>query len=363
MATGMLCNSSKLSTHTRIKTLAGKLLLLPFLSLIACNNTEAKKNDFPSKDSAIAAKPSISVAEPVEEPVAALDTAMYNKLVLHLVHDKTSTKWPVKSAFPLPGALLPFKRIVAYYGNLYSKGMGILGQLPPDEMLQRLQSEAKRWAAADPQIPVQPALHYIAVTAQHLPGKDGKYRLRMPSSQIDKVLEMAKKIDAIVFLDVQVGHSSLQSELPLLEKYLAMPNVHLGIDPEFSMKNGKVPSTSIGTFDAEDVNYASAFLKDIVVKNKLAPKVLIVHRFTKGMLTNSRNIKLRREVQVVINMDGFGFPAKKKNSYQLAVVSEPVQFAGFKLFYKNDELTPPYKIMQPADVLKLDPSPIYIQYQ
>jgi len=58
-------------------------------------------------------------------------------------------------------------------------------------------------------------------------------------------------------------------------------------------------------------------------------------------------------------MDGFGFPAKKIGSYQIAVVTQPIQFAGFKLFYKQD--TP--RLMEPAEVLKLYPQPVYIQYQ
>jgi hypothetical protein len=37
---------------------------------------------------------------------------------------------------------------------------------------------------------------------------------------------MAREINAIVFIDVQVGHSTLQEELPALEQYLKMPNVH-----------------------------------------------------------------------------------------------------------------------------------------
>ena len=74
-----------------------------------------------------------------------LDTVLYNNLLLYLSHNKPNSKWPVKTAYPLPGAILPFKRIVTYYGNFYSKGMGILGELPPDGLLQKLQSEGKKW--------------------------------------------------------------------------------------------------------------------------------------------------------------------------------------------------------------------------
>jgi len=172
---------------------------------------------------------------------AALDTALFKQMVTKITNGDSSGKWPVKTDYPLPGAILPFKRIIAYYGNLYSTRMGVLGEYPKKEMFARLKAEVDKWEKADPSMKVQPALHYIAVTAQQSPGKGGTYRLRMPSKQIDSILSMAREIDAIVFLDIQVGLSSLQSEIPALEKYLMMPNVHLGIDPEFSMKGGQAP--------------------------------------------------------------------------------------------------------------------------
>ncbi len=281
------------------------------------------------------------------------------------MHDSANAKWPVKGPYPLPGAILPFKRIVAYYGNFYSTHMGVLGEYPPDEMLKRLMAEVKKWQAADTLMPVVPAIHYIVVTAQGQPGKGGKYILRMPFTQIDKALDLAKKVNGVVFLDVQVGWSTVQTEIPMLEKYLAMPNVHLAIDPEFSMKDQKhKPGTIIGTFDAADINYVSEYLAKLVKQNNLPPKILVVHRFTKDMVTNYKKIELRPEVQVVMDMDGWGFPAKKVNSYKLAEVNEPVQFTGFKLFYKNDILTKPWKTpMTPQEVLRLYPRPVYIQYQ
>lgn len=309
--------------------------------------------------------PAPSMAIPADEPSKkeTLDTNKFNKLQLHLVHNKPSARWPVKTAYPLPGALLPFKRIVAYYGNFYSKGMGILGELQQEEMLRRLEEEVKNWQQADAMIPALPALHYIAVTAQRKPGADGKYRLRMPFQQIDLALKLAKQLNAILILDVQVGHSTLEEELPKLEPYLKLPNVHLGIDPEYSMKGGEIPCSTIGTFDAGDINYAATYLAALVQKNSIPPKVLIVHRFTKEMVTNYKNIQTRPEVQIIMNMDGFGFPAKKISSYKTALVNEPVQFTGFKIFYKNDKLSKPYRLMQPAEILELTPAPIYIQYQ
>ncbi len=297
-------------------------------------------------------------------PAPVSDTSAYQAALLRMVHNKPSGKWPVRTAFPLAGAILPYKRIVTYYGNFYSKGMGILGELPPDQMLERLGQEVKKWELADSLTPVQPALQYIAVTAQRNPGKDRRYRLRMPFSQVDKAISLAAKIKAVVILDIQVGHSTLQKELPPLLDYLKQPGIHLAIDPEYSMKHGEVPCTVIGSFDAEDINYASQYLAHIVREHRLPPKILVVHRFTKQMVTNYRKITTCPEVQIVMDMDGFGFPAKKVDSYKAWISNEPVQFTGFKLFYKNDPRSAPGKrMMTPAEILKLYPRPLYIHYQ
>lgn len=293
---------------------------------------------------------------------AQTDTLRYDSLMARLANG--DSKWPVKTAaYPLPGAILPYNRVVAFYGNMYSKNMGVLGQYPPQIMLAKLKDEVKNWQAADTLTPVIPALHYISVTAQADAGRNGLHNLRMPFKQIDSVLSMAKSINALVFLDIQVGFSTVQTELPLLEKYLSLPNVHFGIDPEFSMKEGSVPGKRIGTFDAEDINFVTGYLADLVRKYQLPPKIFVIHRFTKRMVTNYQAIKLRSEIQVVMDMDGWGSPESKKKTYQNFMNQEPVQFTGFKLFYKNDIKNPPNRMLSAKEVLALKPIPVYIQYQ
>lgn len=302
--------------------------------------------------------------------VPVLDKDAYDKKMLSVANVATSSiststpaLWPAQAPYPKAGALLPFKRIIAYYGNFYSKGMGVLGEYPEEIMLGKLRAELAAWEAADPGTPVVPAIDYIALTAQEAPGREGLYMLRMPDDQIDKALAIAKKVDGIVILDVQVGLSTLQKELPMLETYLKMPNVHLAIDPEFSMKSGARPGTEIGTFSSADVNYAAEYLARLVREGDLPPKILVVHRFTRNMVTGYKNIKPLPEVQIVMDMDGWGPPAKKINTYEAFIASEPVQFTGFKIFYKNDMRPPSTRLLSPAELLKLSPQPMFIQYQ
>lgn len=296
-----------------------------------------------------------------------LDSARYDQLMTYLANGDTSGRWPVKnSPYPLPGAILPFNRVVAYYGNLYSNRMGALGKWPKKEMIPRLLDEVKKWSDADSVIKAIPALHYIAVTAQGAPGKDGKYRYRMPYNQVDTILNWAKEINAIVFIDIQIGTSDLKTEVPYWEKYLSLPNVHLGIDPEFAMngKGGVRPGSVIGTLTAEEINWTGNYLAGLVRKNNLPPKILMVHRFTKGMMQGYDRIKLLPELQVVIDMDGWGPPDLKKGTYRYWIYEQPVQFTGFKLFYVNDTEKSGLKEMMTRDqILGLKPKPIYIQYQ
>jgi hypothetical protein len=272
------------------------------------------------------------------------------------------TRWPVKTAAPLPGSVLPGKRIVAYYGNPLSKKMGILGELPPNEMLAKLDKEVAAWNKADPSTPVQPALHLIVVVAQGAPGRDGMYRLRMPDTLIEKVYSWAQTRNALLFLDIQVGKSTVQAEVPRLETFLKRPNVHLGLDPEFSMKGGDPPGKKIGTMNSSDVNWTINYLSNLVKANNLPPKVLVVHRFTRKMLTDAKSIRLDPRVQVVINMDGWGAPWLKFDSYRAYVQADPVQFTGFKLFYHNDTKKGE-PLLTPGELLRVTPKPLYIQYQ
>ena len=271
--------------------------------------------------------------------------------------------WPARAAYPNYGALLPFNRVVAYYGNFYSKQMGVLGEYSEEVVLEKLRAEVAVWEAADPTTPVVPAIEYIDVTAQASGGKDGKYRLRMPDTQIDKAIEMAKKVDGIVILDIQVGLSTVQEEMPLLDKYWAEPAVHLALDPEFAMHGGTPPGRVIGTMSAEDINWAAQYLAKIVRDNNLPPKILVIHRFTEEMVTGYKRIEPLPEVQIVVQMDGWGFAAKKINTYNVVVYPEPVQFAGLKIFYKNDLKQEPSRLLTPQEILRLTPSPIFIQYQ
>src|SRR5688500_12576140 len=86
------------------------------LSLIfLCYNTGC--NEVGISDSVKAAGQDEKIAESPEpkNTTPVLDTADFNKKMLLLSNNDTTGKWPAKTAYPLPGALLPYNRIIAYY--------------------------------------------------------------------------------------------------------------------------------------------------------------------------------------------------------------------------------------------------------
>jgi hypothetical protein len=269
--------------------------------------------------------------------------------------------WPAAVPDFLPESILPCHRVVAYYGNPLQTRMGILGEYPRDEMLARLRRQVQEWEQADPGRPVIPALHMVAIVAQGDPGTSGHYRTIMRDSLIQETHRWAQEAGGIFFIDIQVGTDDIRTLLPRMEKHLIHPDVHLGVDPEFMMKDGTVPGRKIGTMDAADINYVSDYLANLVREHNLPPKIFIVHRFTQNMVTNARDIRLRPEVQVVMHMDGWGRPFLKRDTYHRQVVTEPVQYPGFKIFYHHDSREDP--LLRPADLLRLWPRPLYVQYQ
>jgi hypothetical protein len=269
--------------------------------------------------------------------------------------------YPEMPAF-MEGSVLPCGRVVAYYGHPNSTRMGALGEFPKDDMLRRLRNQVAEWERADPSTPVIPALHMVAVVAQGEPGTTGMYRTISSDERVQSVYDWAKEVNGIFFVDIQVGTDDIRNILPRFEWILKNPDVHLGVDPEFMMKDGSRPGSKIGTMDAADINYVTDYLAKLVREHNLPPKVFILHRFTSRMVTNYDKVVLRPEVQIVNHMDGWGAPWLKRDTWRDQMVREPIQFSGFKIFYHNDSKAGD-PLMSPQDMLRLHPAPLYIQYQ
>jgi hypothetical protein len=253
-------------------------------------------------------------------------------------------------------SLLADHLLITWYGNPRSARMGILGELTGAARAEGLKRQGAAYAALTPKRVVM-AYHLVAVVAQCTAGRDGLWRRRETPDVIQGLLQEARAAGFRLVLDVQVGHSTVPAEVDALLPFLAEPDVDLALDPEFDMESCEQPGRQIGQMDAADVNAAIDRLETLIARHKLPPKVLIVHQFRLDMLPDKGAIRRSRDVDVVLNMDGFGSQPLKLSSYR-AVMRQSLAFAGIKLFYRQD-----VNLFTPAQVLALRPLPDVVIYQ
>ena len=258
----------------------------------------------------------------------------------------------------MDGALLPDYRILAYYGHPHAETMGILGQFDMEELLAQLLDEAATYEAADPDRPVMPAFEVIASVAQPEPMSDGSYLAHTDHDTIMEYVDFTAEHEIMLILDIQIGYTSVEEDMATVEEYLRYPNVHLAIDPEFSLSAPDLPSEVIGGVDGEEVTYAQNRLVEICAEEGIPPKVLVVHRFRHEMIRDDEQVKPVEGVQLVIDMDGFGHPGLKIDSYTIFITDKDPEYAGIKIFYDQDE-----PVMTAEEVLDLGPPPDYVMYQ
>ena len=268
---------------------------------------------------------------------------------------KRAAQTPTPTPTPAP-PLLPDKRVVAFYGNPAADELGILGIGSPDLAGRRLLRQAKAYDR--PKRPVQPAMELLAVIANAHPGDDGLYRRREGNAVIRRYLKAARKVKAILILDIQPGRADFFEETVALKRWLKEPDVHLALDPEWRMTEGQVPGQVIGQVDAREVNAVSAWLEQLIVDRNLPPKLLIIHQFTNDMIQGRDRLKPRERVQIVLNADGFGGREIKKAKYRDFTRGKSAFHEGFKLFYKED-----LNLMRPRQVIRLRPSPDFVVYE
>jgi len=252
--------------------------------------------------------------------------------------------------------ILPDFRVVAYYGAPQDKQLGALGIGKPAQAAKKLERAAKPFARKSR--PVLPAMELIAVVAAAHPGPGDRYNLRQPDSVIRRYLKAARKAKTLLILDIQPGRSDFFTETKRLRKWLKEPDVGLALDPEWRMGAGQVPGQVIGRVGSREVNATTAWLDQLVTKYKLPQKLLLVHEFTDDMVPEAE-LKPRKGLAYVLNVDGFGGQALKIAKYKSFAAQAGEFRRGFKLFYHED--TKP--MMTAAQVMRLQPRPDVVVYE
>jgi hypothetical protein len=260
----------------------------------------------------------------------------------------------------LPGGgrtIFPGHRVVAFYGNPADRQLGILGIGKPELAAKRLLRQAKGYERRTR--PVLPAFELLAAVANADAGMDGLYRRRERNGIIRRYLKAARKAGALLLLDIQPGRADFFEEATALERWLREPDVGLALDPEWRVVEGQIPGKVIGAVDAREVNAVSAWLDQLVAREKLPQKLFVIHQFTHDMIQGRERLQARKGLAMVLNADGFGGQPIKKAKYHDFTRGVGAGFNdGFKLFYEED-----VDLMSPRQVLRLRPPPDLIVYE
>jgi hypothetical protein len=251
--------------------------------------------------------------------------------------------------------LFPGHRVIAFYGAPHAPGLGVLGAGTPDGIWPRLRRQAKPYATTTR--PVVPAYELITFLATGSRGNQGNFSSRLSNRTIDQYARAAKRHHGLLILDIQPGRGQFLTDARRLAPWLRLPYVGLAIDPEWKLYGSQLPLSGIGHTSAHVVNHLSRWLDHLTRANHLPQKLLLVHQFTDSMVTSKAHVVGRRHLAVVFNVDGLGGRAAKIGKYRDFARDRRFPL-GFKVFYDADT-----DLMSPADVLRLRPRPVIVEYE
>lgn len=279
-------------------------------------------------------------------------------LIQPVLATNIARRFPELHLTPPAQSILADKQIVSYYGNPYTADMGILGSADPETIAELLEQRAQEYDRLNGSMGVVPALHLVYAVAQYHEADDGLYLQYVDENEVKEYVRVAEEHDMLLFLDLQIGRSSVETEMRKVLPYLRNPLVHLALDPEFAVAVGEVPGTDLGSLHGLDINYAQEALAGLVERENLPPKLLMVHQFLDSMVLDGNAIERYPNVDLIIDMDGFGPAAIKRVKYEQYANRPYAAHGAIKLFFLHDP-----DLMSAQEVLALEPTPSVIIYQ
>lgn len=257
-------------------------------------------------------------------------------------------------------AVFPAYRLFGYSGAPGAEGQGRLGIGALDERMVEMEKRAQPYAKGRK---IMPVMELIATTVHGSAGKDGMYRSRIDAAVIQEWLTTARKHKAMLLLNIQPGRASFPDEIKAYEKWLKEPDVGLALDPEWRMGPGEVPMKTFGHVKAAELNECAQWVSELVAKHNLPQKVMLYHQLNEGVVVNEPTLVPAKGVVMIKSVDGIGSPGAKVDTWKRVVAKKPTfVHGGFKLFYQEDVETGG-RLMTPAEVMALKPTPEYILFE
>lgn len=267
---------------------------------------------------------------------------------------------PAPSAPQLPRGgrrIFPHFLVVAHYGTAGTGALGVLGEGDPTTAAARLVRAAGPFVRASGR-PVLPAFELISSIAQRKPGADGTYSTYIPDADVARYLAAARKIRAVVVLDLQPGRADFLTQARHYEKFLTQPDVGLALDPEWKLTPTQLPLKQIGATNAAAINAVSSYLSQLTTSRGLPEKLFVVHQFRQFMIPDRETVVPRPGLAMVVHLDGFGTQKVKRQVYAALSLKAGPLHNGLKLFIDEDT-----RMFTPAEAMAFRPRPELITYQ
>lgn len=267
---------------------------------------------------------------------------------------------PRQAELPRGGRVLfPEYRLVGFAGAPGSPALGRLGVGDLEERLRELEKRAATFASRRQP---QPVLELLTTIVQGSPGRDGKWRSRLPDASIQRYLDAARRHRAILLIGIQPGRSTFLAEAKAYEKWLRLPDVGLALDPEWAMKRGQVPMRVFGHTTGPEINQVTSWVSSLVATHDLPEKPVVVHELAPNIIREESAIVPPKGVALIKSVDGIGSASMKEATWRKLTATLPKGMrTGFKLFFEEDGKFGP--LMTPAQVLALTPEPEYVVFE
>ena len=223
---------------------------------------------------------------------------------------------------PAPESVLDDDQLLTIYGKslCLAPVMGILGRYcSMEEMVEASIPLVEGLDAANGDRGVRLAAHVVYGMARPCWGPGDSCLMYLEEHGFDIVEEYigpAAELGVEVVLDVQTGRSTplLEIERMIELGYLAYPNVHIALDPEFATGPYQMlPGSPIGRLDALSINEGLRRL-DQYLRQIRSPtrRVVMLHQFIDTatdswtMIPNKELIETFEYLDMTLVMDGFG---------------------------------------------------------
>jgi hypothetical protein len=282
---------------------------------------------------------------------------------------------------PTQDAVLPRRRVVAFYGVPGAAATGPAWNLDA-AMLDRLRAQGAEYERLDPAHPVALGIDLVASVPDSDPGPAGTYSHRLDTATLERYVEFCRANGLLLFLDLSFGWASPQQELEYFLPYLALPFVHLAVDPEwmFPRHNG-VPGINLSNVRAADLNPLITAMAELPMRHRIPRKIVIVHQYRPtgdgladpyapgaAEIADKGNLVNDPRVDLVVHVDSVGgWPGdieEKTRQYKAWVRQDMTRFGnfkygGFKIFYQLESKN---RLMTPGEAMALQPPPMVVTY-